>query len=352
MKLSTQRGRGSRSQHSNASEGRGQRGTQGGRRGARTAPDSRQRSGEEQAGRRRSAGRPARGAARNPVGEQRGQRAQRGDFAEASTRSRFKADRHEHAKPHTDQLGDSQAAATDTSVIAGRHPVLEAIKSGRSINKVLVAEGAEGGSLPEVLGKAKAAGLVVQTVPRQHLDTIAGTNHQGVVAYAAAHDYVDLDDLVQRDTGQPPLVLLLDEVADPYNLGAILRTAEGAAAQGVVIPKRRAVPLTETVGKAAAGALEYVPVARVANLVQAMEQLKRHNYWIVGTDIDAELNYTEVDYRGPIAVVIGAEGKGLSRLVREKCDYLVSLPMLGQLQSLNASVATGVLLYEIIRQRR
>ncbi|MCL6454744.1 MAG: 23S rRNA (guanosine(2251)-2'-O)-methyltransferase RlmB [Alicyclobacillus sp.] len=238
------------------------------------------------------------------------------------------------------------------SLISGRHPVLEALKAGRSLNKLLVAEGAEGGSLAEILGKARALGVVVQMVPRARLDELAGSHHQGVAALAAPRDYVDLDDILHRKTGQAPLVLLVDEVADPYNLGAILRTADATGAQGIVIPKRRAVPLTETVGKAAAGAMEYVPVARVANLVQAVEALKRAGYWIVGTDVDAKQTYTEVDYRGPVGIVIGAEGKGLSRLLKEHCDFLVSIPMLGNLQSLNASVATGVLLYEVVRQRR
>jgi 23S rRNA (guanosine2251-2'-O)-methyltransferase len=243
-------------------------------------------------------------------------------------------------------------AEVNSALIVGRHPVLEALKAGRSINKILLAETAEGGSLVEISAKAKAAGVVVQRVPKAHLDSIAQTtHHQGIAAYAAAHDYVELDEIISRETGHEPLVLLLDEVSDPYNLGAILRTAEATGAQGVVIPKRRAVPLTETVGKAAAGAMEYVPVARVANLVQAMETLKAKGYWIVGTDVEATQSYTDITYQGPIALVIGAEGQGLSRLVREGCDYLVSLPMLGKLQSLNASVATGVLLYEVIRQR-
>jgi 23S rRNA (guanosine2251-2'-O)-methyltransferase len=237
------------------------------------------------------------------------------------------------------------------NIVRGRHPVLEALKSGRPINKILVSEASEGGSLIEILGKARAAGVVVQTVPKAHLQKVAGENHQGVVAYVAPREYVELEDVLARQTGQPPLVLLLDEVSDPYNFGAILRTAEAVGAQGVVIPKRRAVPLTETVAKAAAGAVEYVPVARVSNLVQAMERLQSAGYWIVGADVDGTSMYTQVDYNGPIAVVIGAEGKGLSRLVKEHCDFLVQLPMLGKLQSLNASVAAGVLLYEVVRQR-
>ncbi|WP_342663813.1 23S rRNA (guanosine(2251)-2'-O)-methyltransferase RlmB [Alicyclobacillus contaminans] len=255
------------------------------------------------------------------------------------------------APAQMDGRGTAEATSPRANLVHGRHPVLEALKAGRPINKILVSDASEGGSLLEILGKARAAGVVVQTVPKAHLQKVAGENHQGVVAFVAPRDYVELDDLVARDTGQQPLILLLDEVSDPYNFGAILRTAEAVGAQGVVIPKRRAVPLTETVAKAAAGAVEYVPVARVSNLVQAIERLQSAGYWVVGADVAGESLYTDVDYRGAIAVVIGAEGKGLSRLVKERCDYLVKLPMHGKLQSLNASVAAGVLLYEVVRQR-
>ena len=235
--------------------------------------------------------------------------------------------------------------------VAGRHPVLEALKAGRPINKILVSNASEGGSLIEILGKARAGGVVVQTVPKAHLQKIAGDGHQGIIAYVAPREYVELDDIIAVKSGEAPLVVLMDEVSDPHNFGAVLRTAEAAGAQGVVIPKRRAVPLTETVAKAAAGAVEYVPVARVANLVQAIDRLKQAGYWIVGADVDATELYTQVDYTGATAVVIGAESKGLSRLVKEHCDHLVRLPMKGRLQSLNASVAAGVLLYEAVRQR-
>lgn len=235
--------------------------------------------------------------------------------------------------------------------IAGRHPVIEALKTGRTINKMLVAENSEGGSLTEILGKAKAAGVIIQRVPRAKLDQIAGPHHQGVIIYVAPHEYAELEDIIHRKTGQRPLVLLLDEVEDPYNLGAVLRTAEATGVSGVIIPKRRSVQLTGVVAKVAAGALEHVPVARVTNLVQAMERLKKEGYWLVGADASATQVYTEMDYKGPIGIVIGAEGKGLSRLVKDNCDHLVKLPMLGTLQSLNASVATGVLLYEVVRQR-
>lgn len=244
-----------------------------------------------------------------------------------------------------------EEAVPSEDIVAGRHPVLEALKAGRTINKILLAEGAEGGSLAEIVGKARAAGIVIQTVPRAHLTKTAGDRHQGVMAYVAPYPYVELEEIVARKTGYAPLVILIDEVSDPHNLGAIIRTAEAAGVQGVVIPKRRAVPLTGVVSKAAAGALEYIPVCRVTNLVQSIERLKALGYWIVGTSVDGHKQYTEVDYTGPTVIVIGAEGKGLSRLVQERCDFIVRLPMLGQLQSLNASVATGVLLYEVVRQR-
>lgn len=236
-------------------------------------------------------------------------------------------------------------------IVAGRRPVLEALKAGRPVNKLMIGEGSEGGSLIEIIERAKEARIPISRVPRTSLDRLAGQGHQGVALSVAAREYVELEDVVARNTGQPPLIVILDEVNDPHNLGAILRSSEATGVQGVVLPKRRSVALTHTVAKASAGAVEYVPVARVNNLVQAIEELKEKGYWIVGTDVEKATDYTEVDYKGPTALVIGAEGQGLTRLVKEHCDFLVKLPMLGVLQSLNASVATGVLLYEIVRQR-
>lgn len=237
-------------------------------------------------------------------------------------------------------------------IVGGRHPVLEALKAGRPINKLLVGEGSEGGSLIEIMELAKNARIPVQRVPRASIDRLAGKGHQGVAISVAPRAYVELADIMRRKTGQPPLVVVLDEVSDPHNLGAILRSCEATGVQGVVLPMRRSVPLTQTVAKSSAGAIEYVPVARVSNLVQAIEELKSNGYWIMGTDIENASEYTAVDYQGATALVIGAEGQGLTRLVKEHCDFLVALPMLGHVQSLNASVATGVLLYEIVRQRR
>lgn len=306
----------------------------------RRAGTERQRNGADRAG--TSADRRS-----GPSVDRRGRPARRSnapDRGEGAGRARAPRDRE---KPRSTPVQETPVE----EFVAGRRPVLEALSAGRPMNKIVIAEGAEGGSLAEIVGKAKAAGVLMQHAPKAHLTSVAGDGHQGVLAYIAPHDYASLEEVIARKTGQPPLVVLLDEVTDPHNLGAVLRTAEGVAAQGIVIPKRRSVPLTGTVAKAAAGALEYVPVARVANLSQAIDQLKRAGYWVVGTAADATTMYTDVDYKGPVVVVIGSEGKGLSRLVQEHCDYLVRLPMLGSVQSLNASVAAGVLLYEVVRQR-
>lgn len=250
---------------------------------------------------------------------------------------------------------ENPAQAADTGEqVEGRHPVLEALKSGRDLNKILMAEGVEGGSANEILARAKERGIVVQRVPKAKIDSIAVTrNHQGFVAYLAAKEYVELEVILQAaaDSPRPGLIVVLDEIEDPYNLGSILRTADGVGAHGVVIPKRRAVPLTAVVAKASAGAIEHVPVARVGNVSQTLEALKKAGYWVVGTDVDAELMHHQVDLSGPIVMVIGNEGKGLGEVVKKRCDYLVRLPMIGQVQSLNAGVAAGVLLYEVLRQR-
>jgi 23S rRNA (guanosine2251-2'-O)-methyltransferase len=238
--------------------------------------------------------------------------------------------------------------------IEGRHPVLEALKAGREINKILLAEGAEKGPASEIAWLARERGIVVQRVPRAKLEAVAQSrNHQGVIAYLAAKEYVELETLIERavQSDRPGLLVILDEIEDPYNFGSILRTAEGAGAHGVVIPKRRAVPLTATVAKASAGAIEHMPVARVGNIGQALETLKKAGFWVVGTDVDAPQLYTQADLNMPLAVVIGNEGKGLGEVVKKHCDFLVRLPMEGAVQSLNASVATGILLYEIVRQR-
>ncbi|PWK05656.1 23S rRNA (guanosine2251-2'-O)-methyltransferase [Tumebacillus permanentifrigoris] len=245
-------------------------------------------------------------------------------------------------------------AANPNEQVEGRHPVLEALKSGRTINKILMTEGATGTTVMEILAKARQASVIVQTVPKNKLDQIAdGRNHQGVIAYIAAKDYAELEDIIEAATNspRPGLIIVLDEIEDPFNLGSILRTADGVGAHGVVIPKRRAVPLTATVAKASAGAIEHVPVARVANISQTIETLKKMGYWVVGTDVDGESMYHQIDMTVPIVMVIGNEGTGLGEAIKKRCDYLVRLPMIGQVQSLNAGVATGILLYEVLRQR-
>ncbi|MFD1673170.1 23S rRNA (guanosine(2251)-2'-O)-methyltransferase RlmB [Alicyclobacillus fodiniaquatilis] len=240
---------------------------------------------------------------------------------------------------------------TETQLLKGRHPVLTALAEERPINKLLVAEGASEAGLSPIIARAKEQGVVVQFVPRTRLDMLAGNTHQGVLAYVAPYDYVDVEEIAARETGQAPLIVLLDGVTDPHNLGAIIRTAEAVGAQGVIIGKHRAAPVTETVAKAAAGALEYLPVARVANIAQTLEQLKEMGYWVVGTSVDAPQRLVEVDYTQKTVVVIGSEGAGMHRLVKERCDFLVTIPILGRVQSLNASVAAGVMLYEVVRQR-
>lgn len=239
------------------------------------------------------------------------------------------------------------------SEIIGRQPVLEVLKSQQSINKLLLAKGERKGTIFEILKLAKEKRVPIQQVEKKYLDKMfPGKNHQGVVAYVSVTDYVDWQDLLARarERKEEPLLIILDEIEDPHNLGAILRTVDAVGAHGVIIPKRRAVGLTEGVAKASAGAVNYVPVARVANIAQILEALKKEGLWIVGTSLKGENLYKQ-NLQGPLAIVIGNESKGLSRLVEEKCDFLISIPMQGEINSLNASVATGIVLYEILRQR-
>lgn len=237
--------------------------------------------------------------------------------------------------------------------IFGRNPVLEALKAGTTINKLIVAKGEQKGSIQEILHLAKEQRVQVQLVERNKLDKMfAGQNHQGVAAQIATADYVDWQDMLQaaKDKGEDVLLVILDELEDPHNLGAILRSVDAVGAHGVIIPKRRAVPLTDGVAKASAGAVEHVPVARVANIAQTIDELKKRGVWVAGASMDGREMYGQ-DLKGPLALVIGSEGKGISRLVSEKCDFLVSIPMRGKINSLNASVAAGLLLYEAYRQR-
>ncbi|MFZ3590873.1 23S rRNA (guanosine(2251)-2'-O)-methyltransferase RlmB [Bacillus sp. DJP31] len=239
-------------------------------------------------------------------------------------------------------------------ILYGKNPVLEALRSGRDMNKILIAEGAQKGQTQQVLDLAKENGVIVQFTPRKKLDQLTSDGtHQGIVAYVAAYQYAELDDLFQlaKEREQDPFFILLDEIEDPHNLGSILRTADAAGAHGVIIPKRRAVGLTATVAKASTGAIEYIPVVRVTNMTRTIEELKEKGVWIIGTDASGKIDYRQMETTLPLGLVIGSEGKGMSRLVRESCDFLVSLPMAGRVTSLNASVAGSLLMYEVFRKR-
>lgn len=238
-------------------------------------------------------------------------------------------------------------------IIEGRNAVREAFRAGRTIDKLYVQDGLKDGPVLALISKAKKADAIVNFVSKERLDEMSETGkHQGVIAHAAAYAYAEVEDLLANaeKKGQPPFFFLLDDIEDPHNLGAIIRSANLMGAHGVIIPKRRAVGLTATVAKASAGAINYTPVARVANLTQTIEQLKKQGMWFVCADMDGELMY-DLNLTGPIGVVIGNEGSGVSRLVKEKCDFIARIPMNGDIDSLNASVAAGVLGYEIVRQR-
>ncbi|AZN38445.1 23S rRNA (guanosine(2251)-2'-O)-methyltransferase RlmB [Paenibacillus albus] len=239
--------------------------------------------------------------------------------------------------------------------IAGKHPVMEALRSGRDINKIWIAEQAQKNAQP-IMMEAKKAGIIVQVVDKRKLDQmVEGVPHQGVVAQAAAHRYYEIDELLERakESGEQPFFLLLDEIEDPHNLGSILRTAECTGVHGVIIPKRRSASLTATVSKTSAGAVEYIPVARITNMAQTIDKLKEAGIWVAGADVGAKQDVysSSTKFDMPLAIVIGNEAKGIGRLIRDKCDFLIKLPMNGQLNSLNASVAAGVLMYEVLRQR-
>lgn len=238
-------------------------------------------------------------------------------------------------------------------IIAGRNAVNEAMRSGRTIDSLYVVRGAHTGSLSALIAKAKEKGIAIKEADGKKLDFMCGNaNHQGVVAVAAVKEYATIDDIFRlaAERNEPPFIIVADELEDPHNLGAVLRVAECSGAHGVIIPKRRAAGLTYAVGKASAGAVEYVPVARVTNVTAAIDELKKRGVWIYAADMDGE-PWCSVDYSGPAAVVIGSEGAGVGRLVKEKCDFVISLPMKGKINSLNASVACGIICYEIARQR-
>ncbi|MBR4758944.1 MAG: 23S rRNA (guanosine(2251)-2'-O)-methyltransferase RlmB [Lachnospiraceae bacterium] len=239
------------------------------------------------------------------------------------------------------------------SVIEGRNAVTEALRSDRPMDRIYIQDGCQDGAVSTIKREAKKRDVQVRFVAKERLDQMSQTGrHQGVIAYVAAYEYADVSDILQlaRDKGEDPFILLLDGIEDPHNLGAIIRTANQAGAHGVIIPKNRAASLTAVVAKTSAGALNYTPVAKVTNLARCIEDLKKEGLWFACGDMGGEVMYRQ-NLKGPIGLVIGSEGEGVSRLVREKCDFVVSIPMKGQIDSLNASVAAGVLCYEIVRQR-
>ena len=239
-------------------------------------------------------------------------------------------------------------------MVAGRNAVMEALKGSRSVNKLMIANGSTEGSIKEIIAVAKDKGVNIQYWDRSKLDSIArGIRHQGVLAQVAPVQYAELEDILQvaKDRNEPPFIVLLDELEDPHNLGAILRTADAAGVHGVLIPKHRSCPLSATVAKTSAGAVEHVPVARVGNLVQTIKKLKQEGLWVAAADMDGK-DYYDTDLTGPLLLIIGSEGQGVGRLVKEQCDFVVRIPMAGKINSLNASVAGSILMYEAMKQRR
>ena len=250
-------------------------------------------------------------------------------------------------------MQENREQGTETFVIEGRNAVLEAFRSGRTIDKIYVLDGCQDGPVRTIVREAKKHGSLINFVTKERLSQLSETGkHQGGIAHAAAYEYSTIDDMLMlaEERGEAPFLILLDNIEDPHNLGAIIRTANLAGAHGVIIPKRRAVGLTATVAKTSAGALNYTPVAKVTNLVKTMEELKEKGLWFVCADMDGEQMY-DLNLTGPIGLVIGNEGEGGGRLVKENCDFVAGIPMKGQINSLNASVAAGVLAYEIVRQR-
>ena len=241
----------------------------------------------------------------------------------------------------------------NSNIICGRNPVLEALRSGREIDRLLVAHGTGGGSVTAIIAKCRAKGILIKEISPQKLDYYCGgANHQGVAVMFASQEYAAVEDMfaLAETRGEKPFLIICDEIEDPHNLGAIIRTAEATGVHGVIIPERRSASLNATVAKAACGALEYVPVARVTNIANTIDALKERGVWVFGADMDGD-DYTITDFDTPCALVIGNEGKGIGALTAKKCDAVISLPMHGKINSLNASVAAGILMYEVVRSR-
>lgn len=251
------------------------------------------------------------------------------------------------------ETASSDEEMSEESKIEGRNPVMEAFRSGKTIDKLFVLDGCQDGPVRSIIREARKQDTMISYVTKERLDQMSDTGvHQGVIAVCAAYSYADVSDILEaaRAKNEPPFVFILDGITDPHNLGAIIRTANLAGAHGVIIPKNRAVGLTPTVARTSAGAINYTPVAKVTNLSQTIEQLKACGMWFVCADMEGELMY-RLNLKGAIGLVIGSEGEGVSRLVKEKCDYVAAIPMKGNIDSLNASVAAGILAYEIVRQR-
>ena len=260
-----------------------------------------------------------------------------------------------HADKRTEKRIEERKEEQPAHILAGRHAVVEAIKAGRGINRILLADGLRGPSVHELRDLARENGVTVDVVSRAKLDAAVpeGVRHQGVLAYVAPVAYVAVEEIIAaaRERGEDPLLLLLDGIEDPQNLGALLRTADAAGVHGILLPRRHSVPLTETVARVSAGALAYVPVARIGNIAQTMRALKEQGFWIAGADMAGEEMYDRANLTGALVLVIGSEGRGMSRLTRDLCDFTVRLPMRGKINSLNASAAGAILMYEALRQR-
>lgn len=241
----------------------------------------------------------------------------------------------------------------DENILFGRNAIMEALKSDRTIDKLMLQKGASEGSIIKIIKLAKEKGVIIQEVEKQKLDEITGMQkHQGVVAYVAMQNYFEIEDILEeaKQKGEEPFILILENIQDPHNLGAIIRTAHNAGVHGTIIPKRRSVGLTAVVAKSSAGAIEYMKIARVSNIAQTIKKLQQNGLWVVCADMDGENMYHK-DLKGPLAVVIGSEGEGISLLTKERSDFVVSIPMYGKVTSLNASVAASLLVYEVVRQR-
>ena len=238
--------------------------------------------------------------------------------------------------------------------IEGRNSVIELLENGRDINKIFIAEGEKHGSINKIISMARARKILINEVSKTKLDQMAQTaNHQGVIAIVPPFDYCEVDDIIEeaKKKNEKPFILILDGIEDPHNLGSIIRTAETAGVHGIIIPKRRAVSVNSPVSKVSAGAVEYMKIARVNNINETIKYLKDNDIWVYGADMDATKYYNQEDYKGAIAIVIGSEGFGISRLVKENCDFLIKIPMKGKINSLNASVSAGIIMYEVVKQR-